>query len=174
MLSKFPSKRYLLELWNEGSVTPGNCHQNSPTTRIKYRLNEAYEHGSGCYPNYFKACLFWSVTLYCHETLKPAWRQKKQHFGTGSYLGDFDKRAPSFRGLNGHQISKHFYSPVFRISSAPASVVDSVVAFEDTFLELLSAGGLGVGKVIGTSADSIRLITRLLTESLSRRYIFSC
>lgn len=80
MLSKFPRKRYLLELWNEGSVTPGNCHQNSPTTRIKYRLNEAYEHGSGCYPNYFKACLFWSVTLYCHETLKPAWRQKKTAF----------------------------------------------------------------------------------------------
>lgn len=79
------------------------------------------------------------------------------------------------QGLNGHQISKHFYSPVFRISSAPASVVDSVVAFEDTFFELLSAGGLGVGEVIGTSSDSIRLIiTRLLTESLSRRYIFSC
>ena len=34
-----------------------------------------------------------------------------------------------------------------------------MVAFEDTFFELLSAGGLGVGEVIGTSADSIRVIT---------------
>ena len=48
-----------------------------------------------------------------------------------------------------------------------------MVAFENTFFELLSAGGLGVGEVIGTSADSIRVITRLLTESVSRRYIFS-
>ena len=44
-------------------------------------------------------------------------------------------------------------------------MVDSVVAFEDTFFELLSTEGLGVGEVIGTSADSIRVITRLLTES---------
>ena len=141
---------------------------------LRNHLNEAYEHGSGCYPNYFKACLIWSVTWYFHETLKPAWRQKKQLLGTGNYLGDFDKRAPGFQGLDRHQISKHFYSPVFRISSTPASVVDSVVAFEDTFFELLSTEGLGVGEVIGTSTDSIRVITRLLTESLSRRYIFSC
>ena len=49
-----------------------------------------------------------------------------------------------------------------------------MAAFEDTFFELLSAGGLGVGEVIGTSVDSIRVITRLLTESVSRRYICSC